>query len=226
MTFHSHDTSVRRLKDVHPDLVKVVYAAVEMIDAPVLVVDGKRTIAQQRKHVRNGKSKTMDSRHLTGHAVDLVAMDPDKKGKEAYLWHKPHSTIVADAMQKAADDLDVEIDRGYDWGWDAPHFELDWNAYPKQDTSWHNTPMPAKVAKKATKAPVSAVGGAAGLVAVLTGYVESGFSWLKGVAVYLTDLTPVKTLFVQAGANLQALTIGGIILAGTVVAKRMLEDDD
>lgn len=223
MTYVLSDLSRRRLKGVHPDLVALVEDAIRTTEIDFLVVEGCRTKARQRKLVSAGKSTTMNSRHLTGHAVDLCAID----GKTLH-WGAPHHDIIANAMKEAASERGIDLEWGGDWKTfvDPPHFQLSWKSYPKQETSWQSTPASTQVAKKATKAPVSAVGGAAGLVAVLTGYVETAFTWLKGVAVYLTDLTPVKTLFVQAGANLQALTIGGIIIAGTVVAKRMLEDDD
>ena len=58
-----------RLRGVHPDLVRVVVRARAM-DA-FFVSEGVRTEERQRQLVREGKSRTMASRHLTGHAVDL-----------------------------------------------------------------------------------------------------------------------------------------------------------
>ena len=225
MTFAYEETSLKRLKGVHPDLVKVVYRAVELVEKPVLVVDGKRTIAQQRKYVDDGKSKTMNSRHLTGHAVDLVAVDRSIKDKnKQLLWSKPHATEVADAMQKAADELGVSIERGYDWGWDAPHFQLSWADYPRHE-KWQKQTTTEKVATKAKKAPVSAPVAGIGLFALIFGWIEAIFQGLKDVALTVGDLAPVKSLFVQAGANPKLFIIPAIIMASALALKKWLEED-
>ena len=59
-----------RLAGVHPDLVAVVEAARQQV--PFIVVEGMRTRERQAQLVKSGASRTMDSRHLTGHAVDLA----------------------------------------------------------------------------------------------------------------------------------------------------------
>jgi peptidoglycan LD-endopeptidase CwlK len=63
-----------RLAGVNPRLVDVVSHASEHMPAGVsfFVTEGLRTIKRQRELVAAGKSQTMDSRHLTGHAVDLA----------------------------------------------------------------------------------------------------------------------------------------------------------
>ena len=68
-----------------------------------LVVAGKalderrRTLERQRELVKVGASRTLDSRHLTGHAVDLAAM----VGSEV-RWDWPLYYRIADAMKLAA----------------------------------------------------------------------------------------------------------------------------
>jgi len=37
-----------------------------------VIAEGKRTVAQQREKVRKGYSQTMNSRHLSGRAVDVI----------------------------------------------------------------------------------------------------------------------------------------------------------
>jgi peptidoglycan L-alanyl-D-glutamate endopeptidase CwlK len=70
-----------RLVGVHPDLVAVVEAARHQM--PFIVVEGLRTRDRQVQLVKSGASRTMDSRHLTGHAVDLA---PTVEGEVRWDW--------------------------------------------------------------------------------------------------------------------------------------------
>ena len=62
--------SKARLKGVHPDLVKVVEKAIQLTTVDFTVLEGVRDAVRQEKLVESGASQTMNSRHLTGHAVD------------------------------------------------------------------------------------------------------------------------------------------------------------
>jgi peptidoglycan L-alanyl-D-glutamate endopeptidase CwlK len=112
-----------RLAGVHPHLVQVVARA--RTTFPLFVIEGVRTEAQQRANVARGASRTMDSRHLTGHAVDLAPMPLDWNDKAAF-----HA--MADAIKRAAADEGVPIVWGGDWRgfFDGPHFELPRDRYP------------------------------------------------------------------------------------------------
>lgn len=116
--------SLDRLKGVHPDLVKVVKRAIELTEHDFSVIEGVRTIETQREYVAKGVSKTMNSRHLTGHAVDLYPVGRPTP------WDK--CAVVAQAMKKAADEIGVPIVWGGDWRSfvDQPHYELDRRVYP------------------------------------------------------------------------------------------------
>lgn len=124
-------TSRQRLVGVNKELVRVVERAIQTTTMDFVVSEGLRTIEQQKKYVASGKSKTMKSRHLTGHAVDLIPVrgdhdndsTPNNEDKDAYV------PIVV-AMKKAAKELGVEIECGADWGWDYPHFQLSSKKYP------------------------------------------------------------------------------------------------
>lgn len=122
MTFRLSKRSIGRLDGVHPDLVKVVKHAIEITEVDFGVTEGVRTIEKQREYFDKGASKTMNSRHLTGHAVDLVAYIGAEVRWDWPLYHK-----IADAMKKAAKNLEVPIVWGGDWKSfpDGPHFELD-----------------------------------------------------------------------------------------------------
>lgn len=119
--------SLARLDGVHHDLVRVVKMAIELTEVDFGVTEGLRTIEKQREYVARGASKTMNSRHLTGHAVDLVAYVGADVRWDWPLYHK-----IADAMKRAAKALNVPIVWGGDWTSfkDGPHFELDRKVYP------------------------------------------------------------------------------------------------
>lgn len=119
--------SLTNLEGVHPDLARVVKRAIELTTVDFTVIEGLRTVARQKELVKAGASKTMRSRHLTGHAVDLVNIE----GGEAH-WGRPQCQAIADAMQAAAKELGVALEWGGNWATfkDTPHFQLTWAAYP------------------------------------------------------------------------------------------------
>ena len=127
MAFTFSRRSRNALIGVHPDLVRVVELALESTSVDFTVVEGLRSLDKQREYLAKGVSKTLKSRHLRqsdgyGHAVDLY---PYYDG--SVQVHAPIEKFqtVADAMQRAAQTLNVSITRGIDWGWDAPHFQLE-----------------------------------------------------------------------------------------------------
>lgn len=118
--------SVSRLKGVHPDLVAVVNRAIKLTEVDFAVLEGLRTHTRQIELVKAGASQTMNSRHLTGHAVDLGAYVGG-----AVRWDWPLYYKIAAAMKKAAAELGVPIEWGGDWKSlkDGPHFQLPWKDY-------------------------------------------------------------------------------------------------
>jgi peptidoglycan L-alanyl-D-glutamate endopeptidase CwlK len=114
-----------RLAGVHPDLARVVEAA--RARTAFIVVEGLRSRQRQAQLVAQGKSRTMESRHITGHAVDLA---PLVDGKVSWDWKHFHP--MAAAVKASAVDLGVSIVWGGDWKTfpDGPHFELDRRVYP------------------------------------------------------------------------------------------------
>ena len=55
--------------------------------------------------LKSGKSKTMRSRHLTGHAVDIA---PIVDGKVSWDWKHYHP--LADAVKQAALELHIPVE--------------------------------------------------------------------------------------------------------------------
>ena len=116
--------SRQRLSGVHPDLVAVVKRAIEITEQDFSVIEGIRGIERQRQLVKEGNSLTMNSRHLTGHAVDLAPYP--------LSWDWEYFYPIADAMKAAAKELDVDLEWGGDWKSfpDGPHFQLSRKTYP------------------------------------------------------------------------------------------------
>jgi len=119
--------SLNHLEGVHPDLVRVVKLAIQSSEIDFVVLEGVRTKQRQAQLLKAGASQTMNSRHITGHAVDLGAC----VGKEV-RWDWPLYHKIAKAVKQAATDLNVPIVWGGDWKSfrDGPHFELNRSKYP------------------------------------------------------------------------------------------------
>ena len=135
--------SLFRLQDIHADLVRVVERAAAMSDLDFTVLEGRRTLERQKVLLENGATKTLNSRHLTGHAVDLA---PVVGGTVSWDW--PLYYRLADVMRAASAHENVPIRWGGTWKLlsaiqgpitakilsrsfpDGPHFELPWANYP------------------------------------------------------------------------------------------------
>ena len=119
--------SIERLQGVHPDLVRVVERAIDLTTIDFTVLEGLRSPERQQTLVAFGASQTLNSRHITGHAVDLGAWVDNQVD-----WSWPLYTKIANAMKAAANELGVAIVWGGDWRTfkDGPHFELDRRYYP------------------------------------------------------------------------------------------------
>lgn len=127
--------SLRNLAGIHPDLRRVMDRALQDAPFAFIVTEGLRTVARQKELVRIGASKTMNSRHITGHAVDLVPfVDVNADGKvsaeEMYSWPLYHR--LAPVVKAAAVKEGVALVWGGDWRSfkDGPHWELDRRKYP------------------------------------------------------------------------------------------------
>ena len=119
--------SIERLQGVHPDLVRVVERAIDLTPVDFTVLEGLRSPERQQTVVASGASQTLNSRHITGHAVDLGAWVDNQVD-----WSWPLYAKIANAMKAAANELGVSIVWGGDWRTfkDGPHFELDRKFYP------------------------------------------------------------------------------------------------
>ena len=138
MTYVFSQRSLDNLKGVHPDLVAIAHKALELTEQDFTVIEGLRARSRQRELYKQGKTQTLNSRHLTGHAID-VAPYP-------LTWEWEYFYPIADAFRKACQELDIPLRWGGNWRvndlrkWngtaellhekypgdfpDAPHFEL------------------------------------------------------------------------------------------------------
>ena len=128
MAFAFGTRSLKRLEGVHPDLVKVMERAIACSPIDFSVIEGRRTLARQKQLMAAGATRTMNSRHLTGHAVDVA---PYVGGSIRWDWPLYHQ--LAQVIKKAAGDLGIPIQWGGDWKSfkDGPHWELPWKQYPR-----------------------------------------------------------------------------------------------
>jgi len=135
--------SLARLEGVHPDLVRIVKKAADISDLDFTVLEGLRTVERQKQLVKQGASKTMNSRHITGHAVDLGVLIGGEVRWDWGLYLK-----LGEVMRSASLVEKVPIRWGGTWKLlsaingpitakilsrsfpDGPHFELPKASYP------------------------------------------------------------------------------------------------
>tara|TARA_R110000737_G_scaffold296507_1_gene303102 strand:+ start:2639 stop:3079 length:441 start_codon:yes stop_codon:yes gene_type:complete len=138
--------SISNLKGVHPDLVAVIGRAIQISPIDFGVSEGVRTVERQKQLVADGKSTTMNSKHIPvyfngyesalpalgyyGAAVDLfVLIVVDDKVK--VTWEHKHFRKAIQAVFTAAIELDVQIEAGALWRdfLDSPHVQLNMKYY-------------------------------------------------------------------------------------------------
>lgn len=123
------ERSTKNLTGVHHDLVRVIEHASNM-GANFIVTEGMRTIERQRQLLAAGKSRTLKSRHLSGHAVDLVC----RVGDRGVSYDEHDMADLANIVKHAASECGVQIEWGGDWKsfCDTPHFQLPEKLYPAE----------------------------------------------------------------------------------------------
>ena len=104
---------------VKPELIKVVERAMVLSSVRFRVTEGLRSLERQQQLFDARKSKTMNSRHLTGDAVDVVAL----KGRGQVSWLLEDYYPIAKAFATASKELGIPIR----WGgcWQALHQGFD-----------------------------------------------------------------------------------------------------
>ena len=120
--------SLKNMQGIHPDLRRVLDRALQESAIDFTVIEGVRTVNRQKQMVASGASTTMKSRHITGHAVDLLPINANGKGE--FSW--PLYGKLAVEIKKAAQEENVPIVWGGDWRTfkDHPHVQLSRKSYP------------------------------------------------------------------------------------------------
>lgn len=110
MSFKLSRRSLDNLEGVDERLVAVVKHAITVSKIDFGVIQGLRTIEQQKELVAKGASQTMKSKHLDGNAVDLMAYINGRGSWELNVYDE-----IADAIKEGAKTLGVKIRWGAAW---------------------------------------------------------------------------------------------------------------
>ena len=186
--------SLTSLKGIHPDLRRVIDRALQESPLDFTVIEGLRTEHRQRQLVASGASQTMNSRHITGHAVDLLPIGPNGPAFDWPLYHK-----LGPAVKMAAKVEGVDLEWGGDWTRfkDGPHFQLSHDAYPASEwTTGDEPPKPRTSPVQSTTLQAAAGAATAGA---------------GGVATVLGSLDPVAQYILLGAAAIAGLFLLWII---------------
>ena len=114
-----------QLKTCNPELQRLFKEVVKHFDCSV--IEGKRSLEEQKKLFNEGAAKTLNSAHLTGDAVDVYPYPIDYEDRDR--WHYFGGFVLGTAKQ-----LGIKIRWGGDWDMDTQtkdntyddlmHFEL------------------------------------------------------------------------------------------------------
>jgi len=194
------ERSRKNLVGVHPDLVRLVEEVAERTSLPFIITEGLRTAERQKELLEKGKSKTMNSRHLTGHAIDFAVV---KDGK--VTWEFQYYKQLADLFKQAARDLRIDITWGGDWTSfkDGTHIQLSWNMYPL-------TAKP-KTVKNSKTVAAAAVG------FPIAAFIPEAFAAISEFVGYLTDINEDLVKWAQITAV--------IAIAAFIIHERVIKID-
>ena len=126
--FYFSQRSLNNLKGVHPDMVRLMNAAIKTAPVDFVITEGVRTVQRQQELFRQGKSKCdgikLKSKHQKrgdglGYAVDLYPLPVNYKDLEPYR-------LLAKHIKQVAKNLGISVVWGGDWKkfMDMPHWEL------------------------------------------------------------------------------------------------------
>lgn len=118
-------TSLDRLENIDDRLKALAYKVLELQDTTIIY--GRRTMEEQKQLFRQGLSRTLDSKHLSGKAIDMAPYPIDWNNTKRFYYFA--GLVIATAKQ-----LDINIRWGGNWDMDEDlddqsfmdlvHFEL------------------------------------------------------------------------------------------------------
>jgi peptidoglycan L-alanyl-D-glutamate endopeptidase CwlK len=111
LSYYLGNTSNESLQGINDALYHIPHRAIEITTQDFSVIDGLRTREEQRIMVDSGASKTMNSEHIPGRAIDLA---PYLNGRNRWEW------ALIYPMAKAVRDAAIEQEVLLTWGavWD------------------------------------------------------------------------------------------------------------
>ena len=173
--------SIRNLVGVHRDLDKLIKNT--RTPHPIIITEGVRDADRQLKLYKDGKSKTLNSRHLSGHAVDFAVLDEQNE----VTWEWDYYRETAAAFKDSAKVFGIDAEWGGDWPnfKDGTHIQLSWASYPLREDQ--KTPARSKtIAASIFGFPVAA-------------YVPELFSAVKEMVGGLTWFDDSVVSYIQFG---------------------------
>lgn len=130
MSYKYSKRSQARLATCHPDLQRLLNEAIKHYD--ITILEGVRSVERQKELVADGKSKTMNSRHLPdengySNAVDCALYPINWNDRERFV-------LLQGFLNGLAKGMGIELRLGVDWDmdgnikehsfFDGPHIEL------------------------------------------------------------------------------------------------------
>ena len=114
--------SLDKMNGVNSKLVILMKEAIKNSPYDFKITEGLRTVERQKELVKTGKSKTMNSYHLKGKAVDIAVLIDNK-----ITWDFKYYNEVANHIKEVAKRLGYVITWGGDWKTfkDGPHFQIE-----------------------------------------------------------------------------------------------------
>ena len=109
MSYKLGKSSLAKLEGIDERMDAVVRYAIGVSKQDFSVICGLRTIEEQKALVAKGASQTMKSKHIDGHAVDLMAYVNGGR------WELNLYDEIADAMAEAANEIGCSIKWGAAW---------------------------------------------------------------------------------------------------------------
>jgi peptidoglycan L-alanyl-D-glutamate endopeptidase CwlK len=120
--------SLAEMSGIHPDLRRLCDRTLEILSLSstpldIMIIDGKRSLEEQKRHVASGASKTLKSRHLHGLAIDFAVLVSGK-----LRWEDAYYAPVRAYFKQAAKELGLRLEK--DIPWDTGHIALHASTHP------------------------------------------------------------------------------------------------